>query len=168
MKLDSHEQINRLLNDGLNQGQSIAEFTQSLMDSGVRDEYHRARSASLTEVLRAHSVARQEALVQSPAVEYKEWVHTGGYRNAPRILHAMMNGVMVPKDKPFELLGADGIVYQPQYPRDSVLPAGECVNCHCLHRGIVSADVLGLPLVERQRLQVEAVQYADAEYAINK
>lgn len=164
MKLESHTEIEKLLTDTLKDGKSIADFTQALMDGGIRSERYRARAAALTETLRAHSVAQQEALVQNPAVESKEWVHTGSHKNEPRENHVAMNGVIVPKDEPFTLDGLDGNTYYPMYPRDPILPPGESVNCHCIHRGIVNADVLGLPLEERKRLQQEAIDADDSAW----
>ncbi len=164
MKLETHKEIEKLLTDTLKDGKGIAEFTQALIDGGIRSERHRARAAALTETLRAHSVAQQEALVQNPAVEDKEWVHTGSHKNTPRENHVAMNGVIVPKNEPFTLEGADGVTYYPMYPRDPTLPPGESVNCHCIHRGVVNADVLGLPLEERKRLQQEAIDADDGEW----
>lgn len=164
MKLETHKEIEQLLTDTLKDGKGIAEFTQALIDGGIRSERYRARAAALTETLRAHSVAQQEALIQNPAVEKKEWVHTGAYRNTPRENHEVMNGVIVPKDEPFVLEGADGVTYYPMYPRDSNLPPGESVNCHCIHRGIVNADILGLSLEERKRLQQAAIDEDDGEW----
>lgn len=164
MKLNSHEEIENILAAGLKEGQSVAEFTQAILDSGIRDEYYKARRVAVTETLRAHSYAQEEALVQSPAVESKEWVHTGSHMNEPRENHVAMNGTVVPKDEPFELEGADGVTYYPMFPRDSILPPGEAVNCHCIHRGIVSEEVLGLPLEERRRLQAEAIEADDGKW----
>ena len=164
MKLETHKEIEKLLTDTLKDGKGIAEFTQALIDGGIRSERYRARAAALTETLRAHSVAQQEALIQNPAVEDKEWVHTGSHKNTPRENHVAMNGVIVPKDEPFVLEGADGVTYYPMYPRDPILPPGESVNCHCIHRGIVNVDILGLPLEERKRLQQEAIDADDGEW----
>jgi hypothetical protein len=157
MKLTTHDTVERLLVDNLRDGKGVAEFTRQLMDEGIRDEYHRARSAALTETLRAHSVAQQEAIIQNLACEDKEWVHTGEYRNKPRQNHVDMDGEIARKDQPFTLVGANGTTYYPMYPRDSSLPASESVNCHCIHRGIASADVLGLSLEERKALQAQAI-----------
>lgn len=164
MKLETHKEIEQLLTETLKDGKGIAEFTQALIDGGIRSERYRARAAALTETLRAHSAAQQEALIQNPAVESKEWVHTGAYRNTPRENHVAMDGVIVPKDEPFVLEGADGVTYYPMYPRDPSLPPGESVNCHCIHRGVVNADILGLPLEERKRLQQEAIDAMDDEW----
>lgn len=164
MKLETHKEIEKLLTETLKDGKGIAEFTQALIDGGIRSERYRARAAALTETLRAHSVAQQEALIQNPAVESKEWVHTGAYRNTPRENHVAMDGVIVPKDEPFVLEGADGVTYYPMYPRDPSLPPGESVNCHCIHRGVVNEDILGLPLEERKRLQQEAIDAMDDEW----
>lgn len=164
MKLDSHKQIEHILDKGLQNGSSVATFTLEIMDSGIRDEYYRARRVALTEVLRAHSVAQQEAFMQSPAVSEKMWRHTGEYRNEPRQNHVDMDGQRVAVNEPFELIGADGGTYYPMYPRDTNLPAGESINCHCITQPVVSEDILGLSLEERQRLQAEAVADMDDEW----
>lgn len=166
MKLTSHTEIETILSTGLKEGKSVAEFTQSILDSGIRDEYYKARRVSVTETLRAHSYAQEEAIIQSPAVEGKEWVHTGSYRNEPRQNHVDISGTIVPKGDPFTLEGADGTTYYPMFPRDSILPPGESVNCHCIHRGIVSEDILGLPIEERRRLQAEAIAEDDGKWEL--
>ncbi len=162
MKLNSHDEVEKILATGLEQGQSVAEFTRALQDSGIRDEYYRARAVAVTETLRAHSAAQQEALVQNPAAAEKEWVHTGG--NDPRLNHVAMNGQRVPVDEPFVLECRDGDTRYPMFPRDTNLPPEESINCHCIHRGIASEEVLGLSLEERKRLQQEAVDADDGEW----
>ena len=164
MKLDSHTIIENILLQGLEEGQGVQDVTQAIMDSGIRDEYFRARRAAVTEVLRAHSVASQEAMMQSPAVEEKEWKHTGSYRNVPRQNHVDMNGQRVPKGDTYTLIGADGRTHHPAYPRDPVLPAGESVNCKCISQAIVSEKVLGLSIEERRKLQAEAIAEMDEEW----
>ena len=164
MKLDSHKQIERILDKGLQNGSSVAIFTREIMDSGIRDEYYRARRVAITEVLRAHSVAQQEAFMQSPSVSKKMWRHTGEYRNEPRLNHVDMDGQIVEVNEAFELTGADGEVYYPMYPRDIILPPGESINCHCITQPVVSEDILGLSLEERQHLQAEAVADMDNEW----
>lgn len=164
MQLNSHKEIESILEKGLQDGSSIQEFTRSIIDSGIRDEYYKARRVAVTEVLRAHSVAQQEAFMQSPAVEEKMWKHTGAYRNDPRKNHVDMDGQRVPKDQPFELRGIKGGTYYPMYPRDSSLPPEESINCHCISQPVVSAEVLGLSLEERQRLQQQAIEEMDDEW----
>lgn len=164
MDLSNKNEIERILVDGLSEGKSIAEFTQDMLDSGLRDEYYKARRASLTEVLRAHSVAQQEAFIQSPAVEEKVWRHTGGHKMEPRQNHVEMNGAKVPKKEPFELIGVDGITYYPMYPRDTILPAGESVNCHCINQPVISEKILGLSLDERKLLQAKAIAEDDGAW----
>ena len=164
MKLNSHKEIERILEKGLKDGNSVAEFTREILNSGIRDEYYKARRVALTEVLRAHSVAQQEAFMQSPAVSEKMWKHTGAYRNEPRQNHVGMDGQRVPVDQPFELTGADGSIYEPMYPRDTILPPEESINCHCISQPVVSEDILGLPLEERQRLQQEAIDAMDDDW----
>jgi len=44
--------------------------------------------------------------------------------------HTALNGSSVPLGERFTLIGADGVVYKPEYPHDSsALPVGEVVNC---------------------------------------
>lgn len=164
MKLNSHKEIERILEKGLKDGSSIATFTREILDSGTRDEYYKARRVAVTEVLTAHRAAQQEAFMQSPAVSEKMWRHTGEYRNEPRQNHVDMDGQRVPVGEPFELVGADGGTYNPMYPGDPILPPEERINCHCIEQPVVSEEILGLPLEERQRLQQEAIDDMDDEW----
>lgn len=157
MHLNSHKELEGILSNGMKTGSSVAEIARNILDAGIRDEFYKARRAALTETLRAHSVAQEEAIQQCPAAEFKEWVHTGSYRNEPRANHVKMNGQIVPKNSNFHLTGADGITYLADYPRDPALPAGESINCHCIHRGVVSEKILGLSLEERKKLQQQAI-----------
>lgn len=164
MKLNSHKEIEGILKKGLENGHGIDVFTRNILDSGIRDEYYKARRVAVTEVLRAHNAAQQESFMQSPSVSEKMWRHTGEYRNEPRYNHIDMDGQRVPKDEPFELIGADGGIYYPMQPGDSCLPPKESINCHCIMQPVVSEEILGLPLEERQRLQQEAIDAMDDEW----
>jgi hypothetical protein len=164
MKLSTHEKIECLLTEHLYNGNSVAEFTQAIMESGIRDEYYRARTTAVTEMLRAHSTAQQEAIMQNPACSFKQWVHSGSHQNNPRDNHVRMNGIKAPKSQPFSLEGADGNLYFPMYPRATNLPPSESINCHCIHQGIVDEDVLGLSLEERKALQQQAIDEDDCEW----
>ena len=157
-KINTHQQITLLIEDSISSGASIVNLTRKIQEGGWRNEYYQARRFALTEVLRAHSVAREEAIQQSPAVDQKEWMHTGSHKNKPRSNHVDMDGQIVPKDQSFVLKGRDGNTYYPMYPRDSSLPAAEAVNCHCIHRGIVNEDILGLSYEERKAMQEEVIE----------
>ena len=163
-QLTSVKQIEGILTEGIELGKGIDWFVKRIRDDGIHSEYYRARRMALTEVLRLHSVAQDEARMQSPAVTDKMWSHTGNYRNVPRDNHVDMDGQIVPKNKPFKLIGRDGETYEPQYPRDVILPPEESVNCHCLAQNIVSDKILGLSLEERQRLQAEAIAEMDKKW----
>lgn len=164
MKLDSHNEIQTILDKGLKDGVGIEEFTRQILESGIRDERYKARRAALTEVLTAHRVAQQEAFMQSPSVEDKAWMHTGEYRNQPRQNHVDMDGQTVPKGSPYTLIGADGETYYPMIPGDTSLPPGERINCHCISQPVVNADVLGLSLEERKALQQQAIDEMDDDW----
>lgn len=164
MKLNSQTEIEKILETGLANGDGIAVFTQNILDSGIRDEYYKARRVSVTEVLRAHNVAQQEAFMQSPSVIQKQWRHTGEYRNAPRENHVAMDGQRVGKADRFTLQGVDGSTYYPMYPIDPCLPASESINCHCICDPIVDPEIFGLSIEERKALQQQAIDEMDAEW----
>lgn len=164
MQLNSHKEIEGILKTGLKEGIGVEEFTRRIQESGIRNEYYKARRVAVTEVLTAHRAAQQEAFMQSPVVAEKMWKHTGSYRNSPRQNHVDMNGQRVPVSEPFELTGADGRSYSPMFPGDPALPPGERINCHCTCQPVVSEDILGLSLEERQRLQQEAIDGMDNEW----
>lgn len=164
MKINTHQQITDIIQRTIEQGESIETLTRKIMDGGWRNEHYQARRVAVTEVLRAHSVAREEAIQQSPSTDRKEWRHTGAHKNKPRPNHVDMDGQIVPKDKPFELQGRDGVIYHPMYPRDPILPASETVNCHCIHRGVAADDALGMSLEERRQLQQEYIKADDGAW----
>lgn len=165
MKINTHKQLTDLIQNAIDNGESIEKLTRKIMDGGWRTEYYQARRVALTEVLRAHSVAHEEAIQQSPATDRKEWVHTGTHKNEPRPNHQDMSGQIVPKEQPFTLVGRNGITYYPMYPIDPILPASESVNCHCIHRGITNDSILGMPYEERKKLQQQFIENDDTAYA---
>lgn len=164
MELSSQSELESILVNGLKNGKGVANIARDIQSAGIRDEYYKARRAALTEILRAHSVAREESIQQCPAAEFKEWIHSGNYRNEPRENHVDMSGQVVAKDQTFTLIGRDGVTYYPRFPRDTNLPAGESVNCHCIHRGIASENILGLSLEERKKLQQQAIDEMGNEW----
>ena len=157
MKLNSHKEIENILANGLKNGDGVDVFARNIVDSGIRNEYYKARRVAVTEVLRAHSVAFQEAIMQNPAVECKRWTHTGAHKNTPRQNHINMDGQTVPKGARFKLIGANGKTYSPMYPLDSILPPEESINCHCAIQEIASEKALGMSIEEREKLQRKAL-----------
>ena len=47
MQLNSHKEIERILEKGLAEGSGITEFTRAILDSGIRDEYYKARRVAI-------------------------------------------------------------------------------------------------------------------------
>ena len=164
MKETSIKQLEDILKRGLDVGSDISSVTVELMQSGIRNEYYRARRVAVTEILRAHNVAKQEADMQNPCVKEKMWRHTGAHKNEPRPNHIDMDGQRVPVDQPYTLIGADGVTYHPMFPTDPELPPGESINCHCISQSIVDEDILAMPLEERQRLQQEIIDSMDDDW----
>ena len=164
MHITAHDQLTALIEDGIKNGKSVADVARKIQEEGFRNEYYQAHRVALTETLRAHSVAREESIQQSPAVTEKEWVHTGSHKNKPRENHIAISGQVKKKEETFDLTGADGILYHPKFPRDTILPAGESVNCHCTHRGIVDKNILDMSLEERKALQQKIIDEDDGAW----
>lgn len=162
MKLTSHKELQRILNKGLEDGESMQQVIDNLMDS-YGFSRKRARATAITEMLTAHSYSKEEAIRQSPAVDRKEWKHTGSHKNKPRPHHQAMDGTIVNKNEPFVIYAPSG-TYEAMFPRDTALPASERVNCHCVHRAIVNDDIFGLSLDERKKLQQEAIDDDNGEW----
>lgn len=158
------DKIAELLDDHIKSGKGIDDFVRALQESGIRNERYRARTVAVTETLRAHSVAHNDAMLQNPCVTDKIWRHSGTRNVTPRPNHVAMNGQKVAKDKPFTLIGADGLAYYPMFPRDPDLPVGETANCHCIAQDGIDEDILGLPLEERQKMQEEALADLDDDW----
>jgi hypothetical protein len=164
MKISSHKQITKLMKDTIDNGDDIASLTRKIQEGGWRSEYYQAKRVAVTEVLRAHSVAQEEAIQQSPATDRKIWKHTGAHKNQPRQNHVDMDGQIVPKDQPFEMKGIKGGTYSPMYPRDPSLPPEESINCHCIHCGVANDEILGMTYEERKKRQQEIVDNDDGEW----
>ncbi len=164
MQLTSENQMGTLLQQALDNGEGCMTLAQRLINEGIRNEGYRARATAVTEMLRAHSVSQQEAIMQSPATDRKKWVHSGAHKNKPRENHVAMSGQIVPKADPFELTGRDGGTYYPMYPRDPVLPAAETINCHCIHIPVSNDDILGLSYEERQQMQQDIIAADNGEW----
>lgn len=164
MKLTSHNNLNRIVNNAFENGDSIQKVVENLMDS-YGFSRARARATAITEILTAHSYSKEEAIRQSPAVDRKEWVHTGTHKNTPRPHHQTNppNGQIVDKSESFEINSPKG-TYKAKFPRDTNLPAGERVYCHCVHRGIVNDDIMSLSLEERRALQQQAIDEDNGEW----
>lgn len=162
MKLTSHDELKRILNNGLEDGESLQQVMDNLMES-YGFSRKRARATALTEILTAHSYSKEEAIRQSPAVDRKEWRHTGEHKIKPRPHHQALDGTVIPKNEKFIIAAPSG-TYEALFPRDIALPASERVNCHCIHRGIANDDIMGLSLEERRKLQQQAIDDDNGEW----
>lgn len=157
MEVTSEEQLNNTLSVALKEGKSVTTVAEELTDSSIVTSAKRARTTAITEMLRANNVSSNEARMQSPAVTYKKWRHSGSRKTVARENHIDMDGQLVAKEKPFVLKGANGITYNPMYPMDISLPPSESINCHCIAQDIVDESILGLSLEEREKLQNNAI-----------
>lgn len=165
MRLNSHAEIESILKKGLEEGTGIAGFVQNIQESGIREEYYKARRVAVTEVLRAHSVAHNEAIQQSPTIDTKTWRHSGGTKIKPRANHVEMDMQTVPKTQSFAMWSdVNGEWYYPMFPRDPNLPPEESINCHCILQGNASEKALGMSIEERRELQQKIIDEMDDDW----
>ncbi len=164
MQLSSNEQIENILEEAVSNHLSVQEVSQLISDSGIRAAGYQSRRTAITEVLRTESYSQLEYMRQDPAVDEKGWFHTGTHKNKSRPNHVAMSGKQVPVEKPFELVGRDGVKYYPMCPRDTCLPASESVNCHCIMKAIRNESVFGMSTEERREMRQKYMDEVDAEW----
>ncbi|RJS56732.1 phage minor head protein [Bacillus subtilis] len=149
MKLNTHEAVENVLTDAIENGSSIQDIELTLKDMPQFDR-ERARKTAITEVLAASSAAQHESYVQSPAVKKKKWRHSGGKKNNPRENHIVLDGTVIGVDEEFQIPGSSETC---MFPRDSKLSAGERINCHCVLSPVVDNEILGLPAEEKGKMR---------------
>lgn len=157
MRLSTTDGLTRILKQGLADGSSVDKVMRQIEEAGIRTPTWKARRVALTEMLRAHSYSQLEVYRTNPAVAGKRWMHTGAKFSDPRPNHVAMDGRASNADGTFTLVGADGNTYYPQCPRDTSLPPGESINCHCAMQPIVNTEIFGMSQKERQAMYDEAV-----------
>ncbi|KIO59879.1 hypothetical protein B4143_2608 [Bacillus subtilis] len=153
MKLNTHEAVENVLTDAIENGASIQDIELTLKDMPQFDR-GRARTTAITEVLAASSAAQHESYVQSPAVKKKKWRHSGGKKNSPRENHIDLDGTVIGVDEEFQIPGRSETC---MFPRDPKLSAGERVHCHCVLSPVVDNEILGLSAEEKEKIRREAL-----------
>ncbi|MDU7578391.1 MAG: phage minor head protein [Bacillus subtilis] len=153
MKLNTHEAVENILTDAIENGSSIQEIELTLKDMPQFDR-ERARTTAITEVLAASSAAQHESYAQSPAVKKKKWRHSGGKKNNPRENHIDLDGTVIGVDEEFHIPGSGETC---MFPRDPKLSARERVNCHCVLSPVVDNEILGLSADEKEEIRREAL-----------
>ncbi|MCY8354606.1 hypothetical protein MOD14_10545 [Bacillus haynesii] len=154
MKLNTHEAVENVLTEAIENGSSIQDIELTLRDLPQFDR-SRARTTAITEVLAASSAAQQEAYSQSPAVIAKKWRHSGGKKNNPRENHMALDGTIVGVDEAFTIPVSGETC---MHPRDSKLSAKERVNCHCVLSPVVDNKILGLSAEEKEEIRQELLK----------
>lgn len=153
MKLNTHNQIEKILREGIESGASIDDIEMQLADLPQFDR-KRARKTAITEVLTASSVSLYESFMQSPAVVGKRWKHSGTKGITPRENHQALDGVVVPVEEPFMIPDSTEVA---MYPRDPNLTAKERVSCHCTIGPVVDEDILGLSQEEKEEIRQQTL-----------
>ncbi|MEC0714471.1 phage minor head protein, partial [Bacillus haynesii] len=154
MKLNTHEAVENVLTDAIENGSSIQDIELTLRDLPQFDR-SRARTTAITEVLAASSAAQQEAYSQSPAVIAKKWRHSGGKKNNPRENHIALDGTIIGVNEEFTIPGSGETCI---HPRDSKLSAKERVNCHCVLSPVIDNNILGLSAEEKEEIRRNVLQ----------
>ncbi|MGG0775445.1 phage minor head protein [Bacillus rugosus] len=153
MKLNTHEAVENILTDAIENGSSIQDIELTLKEMPQFDR-ERARTTAITEVLAASSAAQHESYAQSPAVKKKKWRHSGGKKNNPRESHINLDGTVIGVDEEFQIPGSSETC---MFPRDPKLSAGERVHCHCVLSPVVDNEILGLSPEEKEEIRREAL-----------
>lgn len=141
---------------------SVEDLTQYVIDNDIRDSTN-ARRFAVNETLRCNSYAKQDELMQNIEVETKTWHHTGT-TNTARPGHLKLDGVTIPKDKPFALVAEKEGVYYCNCPHDDSLPIGEVVNCRCKIEAGTTKDVTSFTDSELKELKDRARKKLDSEW----
>jgi len=152
MQLQTHTDIEKILNKGIEEGKSIPDIVKELKDLPAFNR-NRARVTAITEILTANSASQFEAYQQSPAVVAKVWKHSGAAAINPRPHHMDYDGTEVPVDEPFIIGGEEAM-----FPRDPNLSAKERVMCHCAMGPVTDSKILGLTPEEKKKLRDEALE----------
>ncbi|RPK02412.1 hypothetical protein EH11_01742 [Bacillus subtilis] len=153
MKLNTHEAVENILTDAIENGSSIQDIELTLKDMPQFDR-ERARTTAITEVLAASSAAQLESYAQSPAVKKKKWRHSGSKKNYPRENHINLDGTVIGIDEEFQIPGGTETC---MFPRDPKLSAGERVHCHCVLSPVVDNRILGLSAEEKEEIRREVL-----------
>lgn len=159
------DEISNIIQEAINNGDSVDDAAKRIFDDRLRDEYYEARRVAQTEMMRTHAYAKYEALQQSPVVNAKRWRHTGAKGAASRENHVNISGQTVPKDQPFTLTGRDGATYHPMLPHDTALPAAEAINCHCILEAVIDKDLRSLPPEQKAQMQRDNIRMLNENYA---
>ena len=159
------DEISNIIQEAINNGDSVDDAAKRIFDDRLRDEYYEARRVAQTEMMRTHAYAKYEALQQSPVVNAKRWRHTGAKGAASRENHVNISGQTVPKDQPFTLTGRDGATYHPMLPHDTALPAAEAINCHCILEAVIDKDLKSLPSEQKAQMQRDNIRMLNENYA---
>ena len=159
------DEISNIIQEAMNNGDSVDDAAKRIFDGRLRDEYYEARRVAQTEMMRTHAYAKYEALQQSPVVNAKRWRHTGAKGAASRENHVNISGQTVPKDQPFTLTGRDGATYHPMLPHDTALPAAEAINCHCILEAVIDKELKSLPPEQKAQMQRDNIRMLNENYA---
>jgi uncharacterized protein with gpF-like domain len=112
------------LTDMINEGKTVEDVKQSLIDAGIFNS-NRALTAARTMAGTATSVGQLQGGVNAGAT-HKTW-HDSGFD--VRDAHVKRNGETVEIDKPFSAMNGETV--GPMYPGDPNTAPADRINCRC-------------------------------------
>ena len=81
-------------------------------------------------ILSLSSTERMKQIGEKVTDLMKTWKHSH-LGHPPRLNHLALDGVKIKYNEKFQLVGADGVLYEIDGPYDPILPVGETANCRC-------------------------------------
>lgn len=139
------EQVNELLQEGIDNGWGSSEMTARLDDTELPK--WRARMIVRTETVRATNVAQMVQASQNPYEQEKQWIAVDDPRT--RVTHSSHGGVDGERI-PFLDKYSNGLYF----PGDPTGPAKEVINCRCTQGFFAVRDDNG-NLVRKQQRRLE-------------
>lgn len=169
----SKDIIERIVSNGLREGQGIPEIARSIEQSVAGIFTNRAKLIARTEMVKATNTAAMQSAATSDFMYEKKWVPATDNRTREDHL-IMINKPYIPFEQPFIVGG-----YEMDRPGDgTTAPASQICNCRCKVVFRIMRDANGLPMrklgsqsgaytVTNGTRQVPVVQPADNLIANN-
>ena len=137
----SKDIIERIVSNGLREGQGIPEIARSIEQSVAGIFTNRAKLIARTEMVKATNTAAMQSAATSDFMYEKKWVPATDNRTREDHL-TMLNKPYIPFDQPFIVGG-----YEMDRPGDgTTAPASQICNCRCKVVFRLMRDVDGLPI----------------------
>lgn len=126
----TEKDLAKQLSEGATNDEGIDQIAERVKGVYSKATTSRAETIARTETLNAINDSQLQVYNDDETVEKVQWVSATDERT--RGDHLALNGKTIKKGKKFNLSG-----YKIDRPQDSILPAGESINCRCSLIGII-------------------------------